>query len=227
MTEHIWKLSPSDLTFLWDECPRCFYLKVVHRFNRPATAFPGIFSRIDSLMKGYFEGRTTAEFTPDLPSGVVRMGGKGVESIPLRLPGHAAVCTIAGRFDSVLEFEDGSYAVVDFKTTSPRLEHVAFYSRQLHAYAYALEHPAPGKLNLAPVTRMGQFSLDLDGLERHSEDRFALLGPVLWQECPRDEAGFMAFLEVVMGVLEQPELPPAGEKCGFCKYRDSSRATGY
>jgi hypothetical protein len=21
------KLSPSDLTFLWDECPRCFYLK--------------------------------------------------------------------------------------------------------------------------------------------------------------------------------------------------------
>ena len=23
-----WALSPSDLAFLWDDCPRCFYLKV-------------------------------------------------------------------------------------------------------------------------------------------------------------------------------------------------------
>jgi len=227
MTEHIWKLSPSDLTFLWDECPRCFYLKVVRKFNRPSTAFPGIFSRIDMLMKNFFEGRSTAEFTPNLPPGVVRMGGKGVESHPLHLPGHSAVYKIAGRFDSVLEFEDGTYAVVDFKTTSPKQEHVAFYSRQLHAYSYALEHPAPGKLCLAPVTRLGLFSLDLDGLERVSIDRLALLGPVHWQEVPHDEAGFLAFLGSVADVLEQPEPPPPGEKCGFCKYRDSSRLTGY
>ena len=51
----IWKLSPSELTFLWDECPRCFYLKVVHKFNRPWGAFPGIFSRIDKLMKDYYQ----------------------------------------------------------------------------------------------------------------------------------------------------------------------------
>lgn len=227
MPEHLWKLSPSDLTFLWDECPRCFYLKVVHKFNRPSTAFPGIFSRIDSLMKQYFEGRNTTEFTPTLPSGVVKMGGKGVESLPLLLPGHSVACSIAGKFDSVLEFADGSYAVVDFKTTSPRPEHVAFYSRQLHAYTYALENPAPGKLSLAPVTRMGLFSLDLDGLERVSTDRLALLGPVHWQECPRDDDGFLGFLERVLSVLEQPEPPPPGEKCGFCKYRDSSRVTGY
>ncbi len=29
------KLSPGDLTFLWDECPRCFYLKVIMGINRP------------------------------------------------------------------------------------------------------------------------------------------------------------------------------------------------
>ena len=227
MSAHIWKLSPSDLTFLWDECPRCFYLKVVRKFNRPPTAFPGIFSKIDSLMKHYFAGRSTAEFTPELPPGVVKYGGLSVESEALQLPGHSASCMLAGKFDSVLEFEDGSYAVVDFKTTSPRPEHVAFYSRQLHAYTYALENPAPGKLSLAPVTRMGLFSLDLDGLERYSTDRLALLGPVHWQECPRDDAGFLTFLDRVLGVLEQPEAPAPGEKCGFCKYRDSSRMTGY
>ncbi len=43
------KLSPSDLTFLWDECPRCFYLKVTGRLSRPSTAFPSIFSSIDSV----------------------------------------------------------------------------------------------------------------------------------------------------------------------------------
>jgi hypothetical protein len=227
MPANIWKLSPSDLTFLWDDCPRCFYLKVVHKFNRPPTAFPGIFSKIDSLMKHYFEGRSTSEFTPDLPGGVVKFGGLGVESEPLYLPGHTHAFSLAGKFDSVLEFEDGSYAVVDFKTTSPRPEHVAFYSRQLHAYAYALEHPAPGKLALAPVTRLGLFSLDMDGLERHSNERLALLGPVHWQECPRDEAGFLKFLERVVSVLELPSPPPASEKCGFCKYRENSRLTDY
>jgi hypothetical protein len=222
-----WKLSPSDLTFLWSECPRCFYLKVVHKFNRPPSAFPAIFSKIDSLMKHYFAGRSTAEFTAALPPGTVKFGGLSVESEPLQLEGHDSSVVLAGKFDSVLEFEDSSYAVVDFKTTTPKHEHIAFYSRQLHAYAYALEHPAPDKLRLSPVRRLGLFSLDLDDLERHSEQRLALLGPVLWQECPRDEAGFIEFLDRVVSLLEQPGLPPAGEKCGFCKYRDSSRLTGY
>lgn len=35
------KLSPSDLTFMWDECKH-FYLKAVHGFNRPSAPFPTI-----------------------------------------------------------------------------------------------------------------------------------------------------------------------------------------
>ena len=62
-----WKLSPSDLTFLWDECPRCFYLKVVHNINRPAIPFPKLFNRIDKLMKDYFQGKHTSDFLADLP----------------------------------------------------------------------------------------------------------------------------------------------------------------
>jgi hypothetical protein len=27
-------LAPSDFAFLWDECPRCFYLKVIRRLDR-------------------------------------------------------------------------------------------------------------------------------------------------------------------------------------------------
>jgi hypothetical protein len=72
-----WKLSPSDLTFLWDECPRCFYLKVKHNFRRPAMAFPKIFSRIDLLMKDVYLGNSTKKISPALPEGKVLMTGAG------------------------------------------------------------------------------------------------------------------------------------------------------
>lgn len=32
-------LAPSDFAFLWDECPRCFYLKVVRKEAGPEHRF--------------------------------------------------------------------------------------------------------------------------------------------------------------------------------------------
>jgi len=55
----------------------------------------------------------------------------------------------------VLAFDDGCYSVMDFKTSTPSRQHVAFYWRQLSAYAYALEHPAAGALQLSPVSKLG------------------------------------------------------------------------
>lgn len=86
------KLSPSDLTFLWDECKRCFYLKVVLGQNRPAMPFPSIFTKIDGLMKKYFDGQSTHLLTPELPPGLVVFGDRWVESLPISLPGHASQC---------------------------------------------------------------------------------------------------------------------------------------
>ena len=37
------KLSPSDFGFLYDECKKCFYLKVKHNFDRPRFPIPSIF----------------------------------------------------------------------------------------------------------------------------------------------------------------------------------------
>jgi hypothetical protein len=31
----------------------------------------------------------------------------------------------------------------------------------------------------------------------------------------------------VLSVLEQPELPPPGTACTFCRYRETARETGY
>ena len=52
-----WKLSPSDFVFLYEECKRCFYLKVARDYQRPRGPFPKIFTIIDGLMKDFFDGR--------------------------------------------------------------------------------------------------------------------------------------------------------------------------
>jgi hypothetical protein len=220
------KLSPSDLTFLWDECPRCFYLKYLHGINRPAAPFPAIFGTIDRLMKAHFAGRPTTDLDPSLPPGNVSVSEQWIESVPVVLPGHALSCFLRGKFDALINFDDGSHGVVDFKTSEPKPAHIPFYSRQLHAYAYALEHPAPGKLGLSPISRLGLL------VEAPHATLLATTGEIsfhlasTWLEVPYLEDGFIHFLDQVLTLLELPEPPPASEKCTYCQYRQHAREHG-
>jgi hypothetical protein len=217
------KLSPSDLTFLWDECRRCFYLKYVHGITRPLAPFPAIFGTIDRLMKEYYQGRPVVDLDPSLPSGSVQFADKWVESLPISIPGHEHQCYIKGKFDSAIAFEDGSFGVIDFKTSEPKPSHIPFYSRQLHAYSYALEHPAGGTFSLFPISRLGLLVITPTSMEKTTSGQIAFIGTVTWMEIQRNDAAFLQFLGEVMSVLEQPDPPPAGEKCGYCKYREQSR----
>lgn len=218
-----YRLSPSDLTFLWSECRRCFYLKVVEGQVRPAAAMPAIFMRIDRLMKQHFQGKSTAEISPTLPEGRVHSADGSVQSELLSLPYRSSPLYIRGKYDTVLEFNAGGFGVVDFKTTDPRPEHVAFYGRQLHAYAFALEHASPGRLSLQPVTRLGLLSVTPEGLE-HRGDHIDYLGRVHWQEIPLDRPAFLAFLDEVAALLDAG-LPPADPDCAWCQYRAQARST--
>lgn len=221
------KLSPSDLTFLWDECPRCFYLKVAHSASRPAAPFPKIFSRIDKLMKGYYKDLPTGEFSPGLPAGTVRFGERLVTSTPIAIPGRTSSAYIRGKFDSVVEFAGGGYGVVDFKTSETRPEHVAFYSRQLHAYAYALEHPSAGAFALSPIIHLGLVCVEPVAMQRTADGQIAYLGAATWLECPLDKDGFLALIDQVLALLEQPQPPEPHPACSYCQYRQSARQHGF
>ncbi|MFC1878637.1 PD-(D/E)XK nuclease family protein [Chloroflexota bacterium] len=225
--ENNFKLSPSDLTFLWDECPRCFYLKVARNFRRPSMPFPSIFGRIDGLMKLHYEGKPTGELSAELPEGVVSFAEKWVTSQPITLPGHSSQCFLRGKFDTVVTFTDGSYGVIDFKTSKPKPYHIPFYSRQLHAYMYALENPAPGKFALSPISILGLLVVEPVGMSDTPGGQLAYLGDVTWLECPRDDEGFMEFLDQVLALLERQTPPDANPKCGWCSYRQAARNTYY
>ena len=222
-----WKLSPSDLTFLWDECKRCFYLKVRHNFKRPSAPFPKIFGTIDLLMKDIYIGHSTKKISPDLSEGKSIMSGRWVTSEPCNFGAHENTSYLSGIFDTLVMFDNGTYGIVDFKTTKPSSGQIAFYSRQLHAYAFALEHPAPGKLGFQPIERLGLLCFDPSKMHEDQAGTLSLSGPATWVECPLEKAGFERFMDEVLTLLEQPQIPDANPDCSFCAYRESARTTAY
>jgi hypothetical protein len=118
----------------------------------------------------------------------------------------------------VLSFDDGSYGVVDFKTSKPSSESSNLYSRQLHAYAYALEHPAPRKLTLSPVTKLGLLYFYPDHIHQDDIDELHYGAQIVWMEIQKDEQGFLEFIDEVMDVLEHPEPPEHSPTCQWCGY---------
>lgn len=220
------KLSPSDLTFLWDECPRCFYLKYLHGINRPAAPFPSIFGAIDRLMKAHYAGRPTSDVDPSLAPGNLRVSEQWIESVPISMPGHTLSCFLRGKFDALIDFADGSHGVIDFKTSEPKPSQIPFYSRQLHAYAYALEHPAPGKLGLSPISCLGLLVEAPHATLLATTHEISFHFATTWLNVPYFEGGFLQFIDQVLALLELPEPPPAGENCDYCRYRQHAREHG-
>ena len=220
-----YRLSPSDLTFLCEGCKRCFYLKVVNGIAQPSMPLPSIFSRIASLLKNHYDGKPTGELHAALPPGTVSHGEKNVRSNVIQLRNHDATCYISGRFDIVFSFDDGTYGVIDFKTGNPNTEAIDLYSRQLHAYAYALEHPGPQALALSPVTKIGLLYFYPSSINQQSIERLSWEAEITWIEIAKDEQGFLSFIDEVLDVLELPEAPECSPNCQWCGYINKLNTT--
>lgn len=216
-----YKLSPSDLTYLFDGCKHCFVLKVRYGVPQPSIRMPGIFGTIAGIQKNYYSGKRTEDFCPQLPPGRVEYGEKWIRSTNITPEGCTGSCFINGRFDIVARFDDMTYAVMDFKTANPTEEKSELYGRQLHAYAYALENPAQGALRLAPVSRLGLIYFSPTSCALVNSTRQMLEGQIQWVEISRSDGGFMNFLAEVVRVLEGPLPEP--QMCTHCPHCCSQR----
>lgn len=227
MSDNIWKLSPSDFAFLWEECKRCFYLKVVKGFYRPRLIMPKIFSIIDLQMKKCFEDQRIEKLVKGIPSGIVEYADEWVESDLIRFTDIRSSCFIRGKLDTIVRFDDDSYGVIDFKTSEVNEDHINLYSRQLHAYSYALENPAPGKFSCSPISNLGLIIYEPQEFSIKNIEGASLKGDLKWLEIPRNDKMFLKFIHDLLILFENPEPPDTSPTCEWCKYRNNSRVTRF
>jgi len=122
-------------------CPRCFWLKL-HAQKLPFQIFPGIFSSIDSYSKKV----TRAHF--ECHGDLLRWFKEfGLEGEPVKVPHYRQFqvqeeksgVLLSGSPDEILHLKDGSYAILDYKTSKfskTQDSLYPMYETQLNAYAY-------------------------------------------------------------------------------------------
>ncbi len=228
-TPELLKVSPSDLTYQWTECKRCFWLKVHGVLPKPWTPFPGIFTKIDGSMKSYFEGMSTEKLGKQLgvklPEGTVRRGKEFVKSTEVMAHSRGTGFQLSGKLDSRIVFKDGTWGVVDFKTAEITETKAMMYAPQLRSYAYCIEHPAAGEgLRVSMLALLGfnpgKFGIAKDG-------SYGLNGAGTWAPIDLGREEFEDMMAEVAQVLANPEPGDVGLKCGFCVYRERARNSTY
>ena len=145
-------ISGKDLgsLVLEDFCPRCFWMER-HNGKSPAI-FPGIFSTLDSLSKkSVRRSFLQRNIVPDWLKieNVKRIADFKKISVPIKEYGD---WILTGNPDDVFELEDGSFHIVDYKTskfTETQDNLFPMYEVQLNAYAYALPYQ-----NLKPISKL-------------------------------------------------------------------------
>lgn len=208
----MYKLSPSDFKYLYEDCKHCYYQKVKHGITLPTIGLPGVFSKMNSLLQTAIIGMDLSEINSDLPAGKIEVKEGYLRSKPIP-PSND--CFISGRFDIASKLDDGTYAVIDFKITDPRDDKIQKFFPQLHAYKFALENPDYGESK--KVSKMGVVTVSPEEITFPGENVIFKAKPQFF-EIEEDMDRFYAFISEVSKLLKGP-TPPTSETCDWCKYR--------
>jgi hypothetical protein len=208
----MYKLSPSDFAYLYQDCKHCYYQKIKNGIILPSMPMPGVFSAINALVQSNYVGKKLKTLASDLPDGEVVSQEGFVESI--LIPGTSVF--IKGKYDLLVKNPDGTYTVVDFKISKPGEDKIEKYKTQLGAYKFALENPKAD----TPIKISRLALLMLFPNKTHFDNGAILHFPHTWLDIPIDNAGFLKFMKEVDSVLSGPE-PKMSETCKWCLYRKS------
>lgn len=207
----MFKLSPSDFKYLWEECPHCFYQKVHHNIRQPSIGIPSIFTRMSGMFQKNIQGVNIQELELNVPSGKFVLAEGFLKSKPL----PSGKSYINGRFDLLVQFDDGTHGVIDVKMTDSKDEDLDKFDRQLHAYKYALENPE-GKEPIT-ISRIGLLIVSPTDIRLHKGHLYYKAKPV-FKEMTINMDGFFSFVQEVEDLLEGPPPQPT-KTCQWCLYK--------
>ena len=181
-------------------CPRCAWVRL-HVKNLPYQSFPGIFSSIDRYNKLIVHNHFDRE--GHAPPWLVALGEPGEYVDPphwskFKTLDEETGITLRGEADGIFKLADGSYVIVDYKTSRYNPDRPGMFSNyevQLNAYAFIGE-----RNGISPVSKLALVYME------PATDKDTAQEPGLV-----DDRGFvMGFHARVVGVELQPArlLPP-------------------
>ena len=195
-------ISATDLGYYASSrfCLHCAWVRL-HVKNLPYQSFPGIFSTIDRYNKLIVQSHFDRENA--LPVWLAELGEAESYVDPphwskFKVLDDASGVTLRGEADGVFKMRDGSYTIVDYKTSkfSPaQRAMLRAYQTQLNAYAYIGE-----RLGLSPVRRLALVYMEPQTDEGTANDPGLI-----------DARGFsMGFAATIVDVDLEPEklIPP-------------------
>lgn len=211
----LFKLSPSDFKYLWEDCKYCYYQKVVNGIELPSIGIPNIFTKMNTYVQTELQGTNPKDLHPDIPDGLFELQERYLKSIPIP---SKNICYISGRFDILTKFNDGTHGVIDLKITDPKEESIYKFRNQLHAYKFALENPSEeSKRMVNKISKMGLLVISPKSVRFHKGHIVFISKPV-WIEVEENMDEFFAFIDEVSQLLEG-DVPSPTENCKWCVYR--------
>jgi len=210
------QLSASTLK-LFQECPRCFWLHVNQKIERPRGPFPSLPSGMDRVLKAYFDTYRKRGVLPPLVQGKL----KGVLATHPMTLGFNDVRTKArlwGKLDDCIVHADGRLAPFDHKTRASAPDGVSYtqkyYQFQMDVYTLLLER------NGHPVSRTAYvvYYFPLEG-ELHQGFPFGVDVHTITTDPDGAYEVFAAGCRCLAG-----PLPPPGPVCDYCRWLQARAA---
>ncbi|MCA9360344.1 PD-(D/E)XK nuclease family protein [Candidatus Nomurabacteria bacterium] len=226
-----WRLSRSKIDFFF-ECPRCFYLDNVLGTKRPGFPSFNLNIAVDELFKKEFDKyRKTQKPHPIMKKfkiDAVPFEHKNMDTwrdpfVGITHTHKPTGLTVSGGVDDIWVAPDGSLIIVDYKSTSKegRIDKLGDspwekqYTRQLGVYKWLLE--------------MNGFSVQPTGylVYANADKSLPEFGDKLIFETTlvpveADVSWINSTLAEIKACLNEKDLPPSGDSCEFCPYREAA-----
>ena len=210
------QLSATTLK-LFQECPRCFWLHVNQKIERPRGPFPSLPSGIDRVLKTYFETYRRQGALPPLIRGKLE-GTLASQALTLGFTDEHTKARLWGKLDDCVILPDARLAPLDHKTRASAPADVSYtqqyYQFQMDVYTLLLERDGKRTSRTAYVV----YYFPVDG-SLHDGFPFDV---AVHHIATRPEAAYQVFL-AACACLEAP-MPSSGERCEFCRWA-STRET--
>jgi len=209
------QLSASTLK-LFQECPRCFWLHVTKKIERPRGPFPSLPSGIDRVLKAYFEQYRQAGTLPPLIQGKVE-GRLATTSLQIGFDDARTHARLWGKLDDCVALPDQRVAPLDHKTRASAPDGVTYtqkyYQLQMDVYTLLLERNGHATSRSAYVVYYCPVAGAL-----HNGFPFE----VTVHKIATDPEGAYRVFAQALRCLDAP-LPDAGEACAFCRWAEAAR----